>query len=34
MTIGGWIFLSISWGIILSLAIFCFIKVFSKKEIK
>jgi len=34
MNPGGWIFLIISWGIILGLSAFCFIKVFSKKEIK
>lgn len=34
MTIGGWLFLVLSWGIILALAAFCFIKVFAKKEIK
>jgi len=30
----GWILLLISWGFILGLAVFCFIKVFSKKELK
>jgi hypothetical protein len=34
MTTNGWIFLSVSWSIILGLVIFCFLKVFSKKEIK
>lgn len=34
MKMGGWIFLVSSWGIILGLTIFCFIKVFSKKELK
>ena len=34
MKILGWIFLIISWGIILGLTIFCFVKVFSKKELK
>jgi hypothetical protein len=34
MNIGGWIFLLISWGIILGLTVFCFVKVFSKKELK
>ena len=33
MKIGGWVFLMVSWGIILSLTTFCFIKVFSKKEL-
>lgn len=31
MTLEGWVFLIISWGIILGLTIFCFVKVFSKK---
>jgi hypothetical protein len=34
MKLAGWIFLIVSWGIILGLTAFCFIKVFSKKEIK
>lgn len=34
MTLGGWIFLLGSWGIILLLTVICFIKVFSRKEIK
>lgn len=34
MTLEGWVFLIISWGIILGLTIFCFVKVFSKKELK
>jgi len=34
MSGGGWIFLIFSWGVILGLTAFCFIKVFSKKEIK
>ena len=34
MKTGGWIFLIFSWGIILWLTVFCFIKVFSKKELK
>jgi len=33
MRIGGWIFLIISWGLILGLTIFCFTKVFSRKEL-
>lgn len=32
MNLGGWIFLILSWGFILGLLIFCFAKVFSKKE--
>ena len=34
MKLAGWIFLVFSWGIISGLTIFCFIKVFSKKELK
>jgi len=34
MRLGGWLFLVLSWAVILGLTIFCFIKVFSKKEIK
>ena len=34
MRIGGWIFIIISWGLILGLTAFCFIKVFSRKELK
>jgi len=34
MSITGWIFLIFSWGMILGLTIFCFIKVFLKKELK
>jgi hypothetical protein len=34
MRIDGWVFLIISWGIILGMAAFCFVKVFSKKELK
>lgn len=34
MKTSGWIFLVFSWGLILWLATFCFIKVFSKKELK
>jgi len=34
MKTGGWIFLVVSWGIILGLTTHCFIKVFSKKELK
>ena len=32
MNIAGWLFLLVSWGIIIGLSIFCFIRVFSKKE--
>jgi hypothetical protein len=34
MSLGGWFLLAISWGAILSLATFCFWRVFSKKEVK
>lgn len=30
----GWVFIFISWGLIIGLAIFCFVKVFSKKELR
>lgn len=34
MKTSGWIFFAFSWGIILGFALFCFIKVFSKKVLK
>lgn len=34
MNIAGWIFMVISWGLILSLLIFCFDKVFSSQKRK
>lgn len=34
MNIGGWIFLVVSWGIIVGLATFCFVRVLSKKVLK
>ncbi len=34
MKISGWIFMAISWGVIIFLAAFCFKKIFSKKVIK
>lgn len=34
MNFTGWIFIFISWGLIIGLAIFCFVKVFSKKELR
>ncbi len=34
MKIGGWVFIVLSWGIILGLTVFCFIKVFVRKELK
>jgi len=30
----GWIFIIFSWGLIISLFVFCLAKVFSKKEAK
>jgi hypothetical protein len=32
MSASAWIFLILSWGSILGLTVFCFAKVFSKKE--
>lgn len=32
MSLAGWVFFILSWGFILSLLIFCFIRVFSKKK--
>jgi len=34
MTKFGWLFLVCSWGFILGLVVFCFSKVFAKKEIR
>jgi glycerol uptake facilitator-like aquaporin len=34
MTLAGWVFLGLSWGFIIVLSVFCFYKVFSKKELK
>lgn len=34
MNIKGWLFLILSWGLILGIAVFCFGKVISKKELK
>lgn len=34
MKLGGWVFLVVSWGIIILLSWFCFAKVFSKKVLK
>jgi hypothetical protein len=34
MKSGGWVFLAVSWGIILGLAALCFIKIFSRKELR
>ena len=32
MTLGGWILLVLSWGLIIALNVFCFIKVFKQKN--
>jgi hypothetical protein len=32
MSVSAWVFLILSWGFILGLTVFCFAKVFSKKE--
>ena len=32
MTVGGYIFLAIGWGIVLTLAIFSFRRLFGKKK--
>jgi len=34
MNLGGWVFLFLSWGVILGLVLFCFGKVFGKKALK
>jgi len=34
MKLTGWIFIIFSWGLIIGMFVFCFVKVFSKKEIK
>jgi len=34
MNAGGWLLFGVTWGIIIILATFCFMKVFSKKELK
>jgi hypothetical protein len=34
MNAGGWVFLILSWGVIIALTVLCFNKVFSKKELK
>lgn len=34
MNVRGWMLLIVSWGCILSLVVFCFTRVFAKKEIK
>lgn len=32
MTLCGWILLIIFWGLILLLAVFCLVKIFSRKD--
>jgi hypothetical protein len=34
MTTAGWVFISLSWGVIIGLGVFCFLKIFinNKKE--
>lgn len=32
MTGGGWVFITLSWGFILGMTIFCFWKVLGKKK--
>lgn len=34
MKTGGWIFILCSWGMIIGLVVFCFVRVFLKKELK
>lgn len=34
MRLAGWFFLSASWSAIALLSVFCFVKIFSKKEVK
>jgi len=34
MKMTGWIFFILSWGFIWGLAVFCFSRIFSKKELK
>jgi len=33
MDFAGWIFIFVSWGGIITLAVFCFIRIFSKKKL-
>ncbi len=30
MTVGGWIFILLSWGVILSLLTYCYVRILSK----
>ncbi len=32
MTAGGWLFLAVSWGLILGLCLFCCLKLFQPKR--
>ncbi len=34
MRVSGWLLFGLSWGMILFLTVFCFSKVFAKKELK
>jgi len=34
MRLSGWIFIILSWGMIIALIVFCLIKIFTKKELK
>jgi hypothetical protein len=34
MNTAGWVFMIFSWAALLAMSIFCFIKVFSKRELK
>lgn len=34
MRVSGWIFLILSWSVIVSLAFFCFKRIFSRKEMR
>ncbi len=34
MNAGGWILLTLSWGLILGLAVFCFARVFARRPPK
>jgi hypothetical protein len=32
MTLFGWIFISVSWALIMALTVFCFLRVFREKD--
>lgn len=34
MTVGGLVFMLTAWGTIITLAVFCFVKIFQKKTLK